>query len=233
MDTLESPWLNSDDWSGKLFSDGWQSAAATHDVIEPATGKTLTTIGMASLDQLAAATRAARDAQITWADVAYRDRAAIMRKAAVIMAAHAAEISHWLLREAGAVGPRADYEIGEAIEILHEAASIASQPQGLVLPGTSKRMSFARRVPLGAFRSASSALSHHLIFRSSSRSVRSRRRSRSATPSFSSRTRGRRSPAVTRSPRFLKKPGCRRESCTCSRAAPPSELRSAAIPTSQ
>ncbi len=149
MDTLESPWLNSDDWSGKLFSDGWQSAAATHDVIEPATGKTLTTIGMASLDQLAAATRAARDAQITWADVAYRDRAAIMRKAAVIMAAHAAEISHWLLREAGAVGPRADYEIGEAIEILHEAASIASQPQGLVLPGTSKRISFARRVPLG------------------------------------------------------------------------------------
>jgi len=149
MNTLEAPWLNSDDWNGKLFSDGWHSANERYDVMEPATGAKLTTIGIAGAADIAGAAKTASRAQIAWAQTPYGERAAILRRAAEIAQQHVDEIVGWLVREAGAVRGRAEWEFDTVIGLLHDAASMPSQPQGLVLPSSRNRMSFARRVPLG------------------------------------------------------------------------------------
>jgi benzaldehyde dehydrogenase (NAD) len=53
------------------------------------------------------------------------------------------------VRETGAIPPKADFELHFVTSILIEAAAIATQPPGLMLPSGAKRMSFARRVPHG------------------------------------------------------------------------------------
>jgi benzaldehyde dehydrogenase (NAD) len=137
-------------WSGKLFSNGWQSArGGSRDVIEPATGKVLTTVGMADAEDVRAACQAAAAAQVEWAATPADQRAAVLRRAAQFLEAHMDALRPWIVRETGCIPPKADFELHFVTSILIEAAAIATQPPGLMLPSSAKRMSFARRVPHG------------------------------------------------------------------------------------
>jgi benzaldehyde dehydrogenase (NAD) len=142
--------LDSSVWQGKAFSGGWhEMSGGTAAVIEPATGAGLGTIGVASPADIAVASAAAAAAQEAWAATPYTQRAAILRKAGDIWAAHAAEIEDWNVRESGKIPPAAQFETHVATEEVYEAATLPSRPYGDLLPSEQPHLSFAERVPVG------------------------------------------------------------------------------------
>ncbi len=137
-------------WKGKVFTGRWQMAkGGTCDVIEPATGKVLTEVGMADAEDVREAAIAAKAAQVQWANTPAEQRAAVLRRAAQLLEAHAETLRPWIVRETGCIPPKADFELHFVTSILIEAAATATQPPGVMLPSGPKRLSFARRVPHG------------------------------------------------------------------------------------
>lgn len=142
--------LNADTWTAKIFADGWSGGSGgTAPVIEPATGDRLGVIGLADAeDARKAATRAAA-AQAQWAARPPGERAAVLRRAGALWEAHAEEIQDWIVRESGAIRPKAELETHIAAQECYEAAALPSHPHGTVLPSDEARWSFARRRPAG------------------------------------------------------------------------------------
>jgi benzaldehyde dehydrogenase (NAD) len=150
MTATENALLNEADWQGKAFTGSWtKTAGGTVDVAEKATGKRLTTVGMAVAKDVEASAGAAVEAQEAWVAMPYEARAAIFRKAARIVDENSAEFAQWIVRETGAVGPKADVELHMASGILNQSAAMLTEPQGIVLPSNGGRISMARRVPHG------------------------------------------------------------------------------------
>jgi len=141
--------LNDAIWKGRLFSSGWRSSGAVRPVIEPATGRQISEVAVASARDLSVAAASARDAQLEWIAKPYEERAAIFRRAAQLVETHAAEITDWLVRETGSIPPKASVEIHAAVGILNRAAAMLTEPQGIVLPSDGGRISLARRIPHG------------------------------------------------------------------------------------
>lgn len=142
--------LDADTWTAKIFADGWSGGSGgTAPVIEPATGDRLGVIGLADAeDARKAATRAAA-AQTQWAARPPGERAAVLRRAGALWEAHAEEIQDWIVRESGAIRPKAALETHIAASECYEAAALPSHPHGTVLPSDEARWSFARRRPAG------------------------------------------------------------------------------------
>ncbi|WP_166356379.1 benzaldehyde dehydrogenase [Phytoactinopolyspora limicola] len=136
-------------WTGALFSGDWTAAQDTRVVTEPATGNELGQAGLAVVGNVAEAARRAAEAQRQWAATPFHERAAVLRAAGQLFEEHAAEIQEWLIREAGCVRAKAGFETHVAAQECYEAAALASQPLGEVLPSEKKRLSLARRVPSG------------------------------------------------------------------------------------
>lgn len=158
----------------------WQSrtlAGGEYAVTEPATGDTLATVTLAAAEDVATAARDARAAQAEWAKAPHFVRAAVLRKAGDLFAAHADELREWIVRESGSIPGKADFELHVAAQECYEAAALASRPSGQILPSEAPRLSYTRRVPVGVVGVISPSTP-----RSSSRSARWPRRSHSATP---------------------------------------------------
>lgn len=140
-----------DVWNGKIYSGGWKlPGLGTEDVTEKATGARLGTTGIASAGDIAAAAAAARKAQKAWARLAGPQRGDILREAARLVLAHADELTEQLARETGSIRAKAQWEVKVTARELLEAASLGSQPQGLLTQTMeSGFQSIARRIPLG------------------------------------------------------------------------------------
>ena len=110
-------------------------------MIEPATGKVLTEVGIADAEDVREAAQAAKAAQMEWANTPADQRAAVLRRAAQLLEAQSDTLRPWIMRETGGIAPKADKELHFATEILIEAAAIATQPPGVMLPSGPKRMS--------------------------------------------------------------------------------------------
>jgi benzaldehyde dehydrogenase (NAD) len=136
-------------WQGKVYSGGWIRAAGEAAVIEPATGNELGRTGLAGPADIGRAAERAAAAQPAWAALPHTQRAAILRRAAEIWLANAAEIEDWSIREGGKVGPAAQFETHVATEEIFEAATLTSRPSGEVIPSEQPRLSFVERVPVG------------------------------------------------------------------------------------
>ncbi|MBS0448749.1 MAG: benzaldehyde dehydrogenase [Proteobacteria bacterium] len=149
MSDTASGLLGDTAWHGGFYSGGWKAAGNAQDVIEPASGRKLGRVGVATPDDIARAAIAAHEAQADWANQPYDTRARILRSAAAQLEGQAGELADWIVRETGSIRPKADFEIGITVRCLHEAAAMPSQAQGQVLPGTPDRISLCRRVPLG------------------------------------------------------------------------------------
>ena len=146
-----APLLADERWSGQLFGDdGWTEAPRTAETQEPATGQVLATVGVADAAAVARAAASAARAQHEWAAAPFPERAAVMRRAAAVLEAHADEIRRWIVRESGAIGPKGDAEIQASIGECLESAALPSQSTGLLIPSAHPgRASLARRVPVG------------------------------------------------------------------------------------
>ncbi|MCK7626450.1 aldehyde dehydrogenase family protein [Streptomyces sp. RS10V-4] len=119
------------------------------EAVEPATGAVLGELTLAAPADVADAAAAAAAAQRDWARRPYTERAAVLRRAGDLIHRHAAEIGEWLVREAGSVRGKADFEIRTAAEECYEAAALAHRPLGEVLPSGAPRLSFTSRLPAG------------------------------------------------------------------------------------
>jgi benzaldehyde dehydrogenase (NAD) len=142
--------LDEETWRGRVFTGEWShSAGGTAPVREPATGSELGQVGVASPEDVSrSAARAAR-AQREWAATPFAERAAVLRRAGDLWMRHADELRGWLIREAGNIPGKADFELHVAEQECYEAASLPSRPMGELLPSEAPRLSMARRVPAG------------------------------------------------------------------------------------
>ncbi|RKR92452.1 benzaldehyde dehydrogenase (NAD) [Micromonospora pisi] len=137
-------------WHGKIFSDGWVKAdGGDAAVLEPATGAEIGRTGVAGPDDITRACARAAAAQRAWATTSFEERASVLRRAGQLWEEHATEIGDWVVRESGAIGPKAALETHVAAQECYEAAALPSRPLGEIIPSTSPRMSLARRVPAG------------------------------------------------------------------------------------
>jgi benzaldehyde dehydrogenase (NAD) len=142
--------LDESQWTGKIYSDGWVDGPTQIETTEPATGEVLGTAGGGDANSIARAAASAAEAQRSWAATPFDDRAAIVKRAGELMEKHRAELIHWLIRESGAIPPKADFEISASIGQLDTAAALTSEPLEVELPSmTPGRTSTARRAPLG------------------------------------------------------------------------------------
>lgn len=137
-------------WCGRALSGTWKTLRGGHiDVAEPATGRTLTRVALADAQDVRDAALMARQSQKGWAAMPYAQRAAIFRKAAALLETQKDSYATWIIRETGGIQPKAMFEIDSVLHHLHEAASMLTQPKGLVLPSVEGCTSLARRVPHG------------------------------------------------------------------------------------
>ncbi|MCP2280820.1 benzaldehyde dehydrogenase [Nocardia amikacinitolerans] len=143
--------LGGDHWHNKIYSNGWiDSAGGVLKVTEPATGEVLAGVGLANASDIDRAAERAAAAQPGWAAVVGPERAAVFRKAAMLLDENRDEIVRWLVRETGSTQLKAGFEVELSLAELWEAAALPTQPSGQVLPSASEaRHSIAYRVPLG------------------------------------------------------------------------------------
>lgn len=88
--------------------------------MEPATGQVLARVGLANAADVAAAPGP--------------QRAALLRRAAEVLAGNRADFERWLVREGGAVPGKAAFEVDLVLGELWEAAALPTQPWGHLLP---------------------------------------------------------------------------------------------------
>jgi benzaldehyde dehydrogenase (NAD) len=126
-----------------------RGTGGTHAVVEPATGKTLGRVGLATPDDVAKAAGKAAQAQRDWARRKPAERAAVLRRAGELWEEHAAEVQDWIVREAGSTRPKAGIETEMAAGVCFGASALPTHPRGEVLSTGEPRWSLARRVPAG------------------------------------------------------------------------------------
>jgi benzaldehyde dehydrogenase (NAD) len=137
-------------WTGKIFNGEWISAEGGElPVFEPATSTRIGTTGHANANDVRHAAAQAAQAQAVWASTPFSERAAVLRRAGLLLEERAAEIQSWLIRESGSTGPKASFELHVAANECYEAAATATQPYGRLLRTEQPRLSFARRLPAG------------------------------------------------------------------------------------
>lgn len=147
----ERAWPDAAEWTGKIYSGGWRTAeGGTRPVIEPATGRPLAEVGVASpADVARAGARAARAAS-EWAAATTSERVDVLTRAGRALREHSGAVREWIVRESGGVPAKGDYEIAAGLAQLQHAIGLASQPPGEVLtPQAPGGTSLAWRVPLG------------------------------------------------------------------------------------
>ncbi|HEY0537547.1 MAG TPA: benzaldehyde dehydrogenase [Actinoallomurus sp.] len=133
-----------------VFSDGWAKPdGGDAAVVAPATGDEIGRIGIGNSADIARAARRATDAQSAWAARPFSARAAVLRRAGQLWEQHASEVGDWLVREAGSIPPKAGVETETAAQECYEAASLASESLGEVIPTAQPRLSLVRRLPVG------------------------------------------------------------------------------------
>jgi benzaldehyde dehydrogenase (NAD) len=142
--------LDGTSWQGNIFVGGWRAGGSgSAPVIEPATGDEIARTGRADADDVADAARRATQAQSEWAALPFNQRSAALRRAGQLFLDNESEISEWIVRESGGIGPKAGLEVHIAAEECFEAAALASHPTGQILRSEQPRLSFSRRVPAG------------------------------------------------------------------------------------
>ena len=137
-------------WGGNIFTGEWAAPdGGTIPVVEPATGIEIGRVGAASLGDLEQSVARAREVQTDWAAVSFTERAAVMRRAADLWTQHSADVHNWLMREAGGVRLKAQYEVYGAVQECLESSELPSHALGEVLPTDRARLSMSRRTPVG------------------------------------------------------------------------------------
>jgi benzaldehyde dehydrogenase (NAD) len=137
-------------WQGRIFTGRWvEPAGGDAPVREPATGDEIGRMGVANADDVATAAAEAAAAQRDWMAKPFTERAAVLRRAGDLWNEHAEEIVGWIVREAGSIPPKGEFEIHVITQESYEAAALPSRAYGELLPSEQPRLSMAQRLPAG------------------------------------------------------------------------------------
>ena len=139
------------DWNDKLFAGGsWRDGGGEQiKVVAPASGEVLGALATASPEDVQSAATEALTAQQEWARRTPSERAAVLRRAGQLWEEHAEEIGGWIVKETGAIPPKAGLETHIAAAECYEASALPSHPMGDVLASDEPHWSLARRRPAG------------------------------------------------------------------------------------
>ncbi|GAB7054447.1 MULTISPECIES: aldehyde dehydrogenase family protein [unclassified Paenibacillus] len=121
----------------KIFIGGeWKegSSQRTAAVTNKFSDEVITEIRLANKQDIHDAYEAARKAQAEWAQVPPHEKAALMEKAAALIAERQEEIVKWLVEESGSSQLKASIEVGAAIGDVKEAAKYCFRMNGEILP---------------------------------------------------------------------------------------------------
>jgi benzaldehyde dehydrogenase (NAD) len=137
-------------WNGKIWSSGWRvPAGGAADVLDKSSGATLGRVGVANAGDVADACSRAHAASRAWAATPGEERAAILARAADLLADASAEITEWVIRETGGIRPKGEFEVHASAGELREAAELTKHEVRRVIEVTPEHESIALRVPLG------------------------------------------------------------------------------------
>ena len=136
-------------WRGRVYSDGWASAAGGEAAVtEPGHRRRTRPDGDRCPGRRSPGGRRAAAAQPAWAALPHTERSAILRRAADIGWPMPGKSSHGASGKAGGTrgGSVRDARRDRGV---YEAATLPSQPYGELIPSEQPRLSFAERVPAG------------------------------------------------------------------------------------
>ena len=137
-------------WTDNVFVGDWRAGGGgSREVVEPATGQILGSVGVADASDVADAAALAAQAQPEWADRSPFERASVLKRAAELFAEHADDIVEWVTRESGGTRGRGRLEAAVCAEECREASVLATAPYGELLHSPQPRISVERRVPVG------------------------------------------------------------------------------------
>ncbi len=124
------------DWHLQPLGGEWceGSSETTRAVTNPHSGEELTTIRLATSEDLDIAYRKAEEAQKAWAAQGPSARAAVLYRAVSIFDERKDEIIDWLIRESGSTRLKANVEWGSVRAITLEAASMPGRAHGYTMP---------------------------------------------------------------------------------------------------
>jgi benzaldehyde dehydrogenase (NAD) len=135
-----------------LFIDGEfvDSDGDVLPVTDKATGVVLGESVTATDSDVNRAVSGAVAAQQDWYATPATERAAILRRGGAILERESARFKDILIREGGAVGPKAEGEIGASVLEFFQAAELATTPLGEIIPsGQRGRVNIIERRPVG------------------------------------------------------------------------------------
>ncbi|WP_349676512.1 benzaldehyde dehydrogenase [Kocuria sp. UBA1838] len=137
-------------WDGKIFDGEWtEGSGEPITVLNPASEAVLGHVGAATPEDVYRAASAASSAQQSWAALKPTERAAVLRRAGQLFEEHAAEVVDWVVRETGAIQPKAGMEAHVAAQECFEASALPTHAKGQVLASDDPHWSLARRLPAG------------------------------------------------------------------------------------
>jgi len=136
-----------------LYIDGkWTPAAdgAMADDFNPATGALFARVAQAGRADALRAVEAAYRARESWGRLIVSERAAILLRAADVLASKVDEIREVLIEESGSTFGKSMFEVFYCIDLLHSAAGDARHIFGETLPhSASGQIGMTVRQPLG------------------------------------------------------------------------------------
>jgi benzaldehyde dehydrogenase (NAD) len=120
------------------------------DVTDKATGAVIAESVTATDTDVQRAVAGAVAAQRDWAATPATERTAILRRGGAILEREAGRFKDILIREGGAVGAKAEGEIGASVIEFFQAAELATTPLGEIIPsGQRGRVNIVERRPVG------------------------------------------------------------------------------------
>jgi acyl-CoA reductase-like NAD-dependent aldehyde dehydrogenase len=130
------------------------SGARSIDVIDKYTGEVVGTVPAATQEDVARATRTAREAFPSWSETPAHRRSKILRTAADILSARQEEIAAIICREAGKAWKYSMAEVARSVETFTFAAEEAKRIHGETIPmdasaAGENRVGFYFRTPVG------------------------------------------------------------------------------------
>ena len=150
MNAENQQFIAAEKWQGKaLFSDWQATSAGTCEVRDPSTNELLAIVGIGGAADITRAAQEARAAQREWAKTLPTARQAILNKAADLLEQNAEELIPWIMKESGSIQPKAGIEIEHGALFIRNSATLATQPNGIMLAGFDDRTNYAKRVPHG------------------------------------------------------------------------------------
>jgi acyl-CoA reductase-like NAD-dependent aldehyde dehydrogenase len=139
---------------GMLIGGDWRTAKAGLDVIDKFSGDVIGTVPVASREDVAGATSAARAAFGPFAELPAHKRARILQRTADLLAAQEEEIATLICREAGKAWKYSLSEVNRSVETFSFAAEEAKRIHGETIPmdastAGENRVGFYFRTPVG------------------------------------------------------------------------------------